>query len=276
VFPDGEARGRSRSVGSARGGGRLPRQPVHLRAGVTRSVVDPAGKIRTVAGTASRATGDGGPAHLARLNGPSTSRWTRATGSDFRHREHVIRRYSPDDRTIRRVAGTGQGRGRPGRPATAWSSSGRTAPSPIRCTGAIYVSDSENHRVVRLERPRARARGGRERRLRPRRTRALPPLPARMAEDGRPAVGLIPRNLKDSHYWNGRTRGRQLPVHGAERLLHRPRGLRRKLGDARVGGAAHPARRLAAPPPTTSRSTPKRSSIRPATRPGSSSTPPST
>ena len=125
------------------------------RGGHALRVVDPSGRIRTVAGTGEPGfSGDGGPAREARLNGPkhiSVDAGDDVLITDTEN--HVIRRYSPRDGTIRRVAGTGRkGRGRPGRP----SESLRAQPPPRRPgpsarPAPIYVSDSENHRVIRIE-----------------------------------------------------------------------------------------------------------------------------
>jgi len=65
---------------------------------------------------------------------------------------HLIRRYSPRDGRIALVAGTGA------------AGAACVAGSPERCalnrphgaqvhprTGAIYISDSENHRVIRID-----------------------------------------------------------------------------------------------------------------------------
>jgi DNA-binding beta-propeller fold protein YncE len=115
--------------------------------------VDAAGTIRTVAGTGDAGfAGDGGPARRAQLNGPkhiSVDRDDTVLITDTEN--HVIRRYSPRDGTISRVAGTGT-----------TGASGLDGP-PDRCqlnrphgamvhptSGEIYIADSENHRVLRL------------------------------------------------------------------------------------------------------------------------------
>jgi DNA-binding beta-propeller fold protein YncE len=124
------------------------------RGGHALRVVDTAGRIRTVAGTGEAGfSGDGSPALTARLNGPkhiSVEDGDTVLIADTEN--HVVRRYSPADGTIRRVAGTGE------------KGAGELGGSPDACplnrphgalqhpmTRAIYVSDSENHRVIRIE-----------------------------------------------------------------------------------------------------------------------------
>jgi sugar lactone lactonase YvrE len=124
-------------------------------------VVDRAGKIRTVAGTGEAGfSGDGGPARAVRLSGPkhiSVDADDAVLIVDTEN--HAIRRYSPADGTISRIAGTG-----------AAGAAGLDGPAD-QCqlnrphgvqrhprTGALYVSDSENHRVIRLEPAAAAAR----------------------------------------------------------------------------------------------------------------------
>jgi DNA-binding beta-propeller fold protein YncE len=125
------------------------------RGGHALRVVDPAGKIRTVAGTGEEGfSGDGGPAREARLRGPkhiSVDGQDDVLISDTEN--HVIRRYSPRDGTIRRVAGTGEkGAAGIGGPPEACQLNRPHGAVVQPATGAIYVSDSENHRVIRIER----------------------------------------------------------------------------------------------------------------------------
>ncbi|HSB61690.1 MAG TPA: hypothetical protein VLI67_08215, partial [Vicinamibacteria bacterium] len=125
------------------------------RGGHALRVVDPAGKIRTVAGTGEPGlAGDGGPARHALLNGPkhiSVDSDDSVLIADTEN--HVIRRYSPGDGTIRRVAGTGEkgaaGLGGPPEGCQLNRPHGAQVHPP---TGAIWVSDSDNHRVIRIER----------------------------------------------------------------------------------------------------------------------------
>jgi DNA-binding beta-propeller fold protein YncE len=124
------------------------------RGGHALRVVDPAGRIRTVAGTGEAGfSGDGGPARQARLNGPkhiSVDDKGRVLIADTEN--HVIRLYSPSDGTIRRVAGTGE-KGAAGLGGPPGSCQLDRPHGAVRhpATGDLYISDSENHRVIRIE-----------------------------------------------------------------------------------------------------------------------------
>jgi DNA-binding beta-propeller fold protein YncE len=125
------------------------------RGGHALRVVDVGGRIRTVAGTGvAGAVGDGGPALAAQLNGPKHI-FAEKTGDVLitDTENHVIRRYVPRDGSIHRVAGTGV------------LGTGGIGASALECplnrphgavvhpgTGALYISDSENHRVLRVAR----------------------------------------------------------------------------------------------------------------------------
>jgi len=122
------------------------------RGGHALRVVEADGHLRTVAGTGKKGFGgDGGPALQALLNGPKYL-WLELDGNVLiaDAENHVIRRYKPADGTIERVAGTGQvgaaGLGgdplqaQLNRPHGVWR-----APS-----GALYIADSFNHRIVRI------------------------------------------------------------------------------------------------------------------------------
>lgn len=124
------------------------------RAGHALRVVDPSGRIRTVAGTGEPGfSGDGGPALEARMNGPKHISVDGADDVLITDTEnHVIRRYSPKDGTIRRVAGTGnRGAAGLGGPPESCELDRPHGAQVHPVTGAIYVSDSENHRVIRIE-----------------------------------------------------------------------------------------------------------------------------
>jgi DNA-binding beta-propeller fold protein YncE len=124
------------------------------RAGHALRVVNPAGRIRTVAGTGEPGfSGDGGPARAARLNGPKHI-FAEASGDVLitDTENHVIRRYSPGDGTIRRVVGSGtRGSAGLGGPALDGQLDRPHGASVHPRSGALYVSDSGNHRVIRVE-----------------------------------------------------------------------------------------------------------------------------
>jgi sugar lactone lactonase YvrE len=122
------------------------------RAGHALRVVNAAGKIRTVAGTgAAGSAGDDGPALAAQLNGPKHIFVERGGDVLIADTEnHVIRRYSPRDGMIRRVAGTGvQGTGGLGGPPEACPLNRPHGAVVHPRTGELYIADSENHRILR-------------------------------------------------------------------------------------------------------------------------------
>jgi hypothetical protein len=118
-------------------------------------VVERDGKIRTVAGNGTPGfSGDGGPARDALLRGPkhiSIDQDDNVLISDTEN--HVIRRYSPRTGTITRVAGTGTaGASGVGGPAEQCMLNRPHGALMHPGTRAIYISDSDNHRVLRVER----------------------------------------------------------------------------------------------------------------------------
>jgi DNA-binding beta-propeller fold protein YncE len=118
-------------------------------------VVDAKGNIRTVVGTGEAGfSGDGGPALKAQLRGPkyiSIDRDDSVLIADTEN--HVIRRYSPKDETIDRVVGTGtKGAAGIGGPPKQCELSRPHGAEVNPKTGEIYVSDTENHRVIRIGR----------------------------------------------------------------------------------------------------------------------------
>jgi DNA-binding beta-propeller fold protein YncE len=124
------------------------------RGGHALRVVDHTGRIRTVAGTGVRGfSGDGGPALLARFDGPKHVFVERNGDVLITDTEnHVIRRYSPKDGTVTRVAGTGtKGSAGVGGPISALELNRPHGAIVHPVTGALYISDSDNHRVVRIE-----------------------------------------------------------------------------------------------------------------------------
>jgi DNA-binding beta-propeller fold protein YncE len=116
--------------------------------------VDSAGKIRTVVGTGFPGlSGDGGPALLARLNGPKYTTLDRDGTLLIADAEnHVIRRYDPKTGQITRVAGTGK------------AGANGLGGDPLQCElrrphgvtigpdGALYITDSYNDRVLKIVR----------------------------------------------------------------------------------------------------------------------------
>jgi len=123
------------------------------RSGHALRVVDPSGKIQTVAGTGKAGlSGDGGPALQAQMNGPKHLSCDKEDNVLIADTEtHTIRRYSPKDGKITRVAGTGKkGSGGVGG-APDQVELDRPHGATIDPSGAIVISDSENHRVLRIE-----------------------------------------------------------------------------------------------------------------------------
>ena len=119
------------------------------RGGHSVRVVDRSGRIRTVAGTGEAGfSGDGGPALKATFRGPKHISLD-ADGSLLitDTENHVIRRFVPSTGRVERVAGTGEkGAGGLGGPP---SSLQLNRPhGAIRHRGAIYISDSDNHRIL--------------------------------------------------------------------------------------------------------------------------------
>jgi len=124
------------------------------RGGHALRVVDAAGKIRTVAGTGtSGATGDGGDAKQATLNGPKHLCIDRDGSVIIADAENnLIRRYLPADGKIVRVAGTGTkgSAGINGPPDKAELA--RPHGVFVHPSGTLYIVDSYNHRVLKIER----------------------------------------------------------------------------------------------------------------------------
>jgi hypothetical protein len=124
------------------------------REGHALRVVSTDGTIRTVAGTGTPGfSGDGGPARSAELRGPKhisiddNDQTVLITDTE----NHVIRRYSPADGTISRVAGTGTpGSGGLGGPADRCELNRPHGAQVRPHSRAIYISDSENHRIIRV------------------------------------------------------------------------------------------------------------------------------
>jgi sugar lactone lactonase YvrE len=121
------------------------------RGGHALRVVRPDGTIHTLAGTGKPGlSGDGGDAKLAMLNGPKhlcIDLHDDVLIADTAN--HVIRKYTPADGQITRIAGTGQkgDSGQGGDPLQI------TFNEPhgvhIRPDGSFYIVDSMNHRIFR-------------------------------------------------------------------------------------------------------------------------------
>ncbi len=124
------------------------------RSGHALRAVDPQGKIRTVIGTSGKAgnSGDGGDARMATMNGPKhlcVDPDDNVIIADTAN--HVIRRYSPKENKIVRIAGSGnKGDGGVGGDplSVALDEPHGVYVSPA---GVLYIADSMNHRVLRLE-----------------------------------------------------------------------------------------------------------------------------
>ena len=124
------------------------------REGHALRVVSPDGRIRTVAGTGTPGySGDGGPARSAELRGPKHISIDDNDQSVLiaDTENHVIRRYSPADGTIARVAGTGTmgSKGVEG-PADQCELNRPHGAQVMPHSRAIYISDSENHRIIKI------------------------------------------------------------------------------------------------------------------------------
>jgi len=124
------------------------------RGGHALRVVDPSGKIRTVAGTGKAGnTGDGGDAIKATLNGPKhlcVDHDDNVIIADTAN--HVIRKYTPKDGKIIRLAGTGKkGDSKDGGEPLAVSFNEPHGVLVHPTTGVFYIVDSMNHRVFRWE-----------------------------------------------------------------------------------------------------------------------------
>jgi sugar lactone lactonase YvrE len=123
------------------------------RSGHALRVVDARGRIRTVAGTGrAGAGGDGGDAKQAMLNGPKHLCVDGDGDVLIADTEnHLIRKYLPREGKIVRVAGNGKkgSAGLGGSPQEAELSQ----PHGVTVRdGTVYISDSSNNRVLRIDR----------------------------------------------------------------------------------------------------------------------------
>jgi len=124
------------------------------RSGHALRVVDKEGKIRTVVGTGQRgATGDGGSAREATLNGPKHLCIDKDGVIIADTDNHVIRRYTPSDGKIVRIAGSGRkGAAGVGGPALEVELN-QPHGVYVHPSGDLYIADSLNERILRIRRP---------------------------------------------------------------------------------------------------------------------------
>ncbi len=123
------------------------------RGGHALRVVRPDGRIFTVVNAAGRkgATGDGGPALAATLNGPKHLCLDRDGSILIADAEnHLIRRYVPATGRIERVAGTGRkgAAGLGGPPLQAELA--RPHGVAVHRDGTLYLTDSYNNRILKV------------------------------------------------------------------------------------------------------------------------------
>lgn len=123
------------------------------RGGHALRVVDAKGTIRTVAGMGKAGfEGDGGDALLALFNGPKHL-YVDADGNVLiaDTENHVIRKYLPAAGKIVRVAGSGKkGKGGIGGPP-AQVELDQPHGVYVHASGAIYIADSSNQRILKIE-----------------------------------------------------------------------------------------------------------------------------
>ncbi|MSU36319.1 MAG: hypothetical protein EXS36_14730 [Pedosphaera sp.] len=123
------------------------------RSGNALRVVDREGKIRTVVGTGAKgASGDGGDARMATLDGPKHLCFDLQGNVIIADTEnHLIRKYLPAEGKIVRVAGNGKkgmkGLNGPPEEAELNQPHGVT----VHRDGRLYIADSSNDRVLRIE-----------------------------------------------------------------------------------------------------------------------------
>lgn len=114
--------------------------------------VDAAEGIRTVAGTGVKGgSGDGGPAVAASMNGPKYLCLDRDGSVIIADAEnHVIRRHSPKDGKIKRVACTGKkgAAGLGGDPQACELA--RPHGVTIGPDSRLHIADSDNNRILRI------------------------------------------------------------------------------------------------------------------------------
>lgn len=118
-------------------------------------VVTPDGKIRTVVNASGKkgATGDGGDALLATLNGPKHLCVDRDDNVIIADAEnHLIRKYVPATGKILRVAGTGKkGAAGVGGPPEQCELS-RPHGVTVHADGTLFITDTYNNRILKIVR----------------------------------------------------------------------------------------------------------------------------
>lgn len=123
------------------------------RSGHALRVVDSDGTMRTAVGTGEKGdTGDGGDARQATMNGPKHLCFDHDGNVLIADTEnHVIRKYLPREGKIVRVAGTGKkgSKGMGGPPLEVELSQPHGV--YVHKDGSLYISDSSNHRVLKIE-----------------------------------------------------------------------------------------------------------------------------
>jgi DNA-binding beta-propeller fold protein YncE len=123
------------------------------RSGHALRVVDEQGRIRTVVGTGKAgATGDGGDARKATLNGPKHLCIDKDGNVIIADTEnHLIRKYLPAEGKLVWVAGTGtKGTAGVGGPPERVE---LNQPHGVHMnpSGVLYIADSSNHRILKIE-----------------------------------------------------------------------------------------------------------------------------
>ena len=122
------------------------------RSGNSLRLVDTNGMIHTLVGTGQKGnTGDGGDARLATMNGPKHLCFDLDGNVLIADTEnHVIRQYRPRDGKIVRLAGTGKqgSKGLDGPPLELELNQPHGV--CVHQDGTLYISDSSNHRVLKL------------------------------------------------------------------------------------------------------------------------------
>jgi sugar lactone lactonase YvrE len=118
------------------------------RGGNALRVLDRQGKIRTVIGAGF------GAARSGNLNGPKDLRVDRHDDVIISDTEnHLIKKYRPKDGSIVVIAGTGEKGDRLVADDPLRTQLNRPHGIFLHHSGALYISDSENHRVLKLSSP---------------------------------------------------------------------------------------------------------------------------